>query len=461
MLRQIITDTLTNPPHQRPLPEAWTYVLGHAIEKAQHHQKTAAPAPVSVAPEAPPTPVVHSRPPPAHQRHRPHASTPPPPPPPPPRPTPPPPTTSKGNAPLLIGGGVAVVAIIALIVAVVALSNRNNPAPASTPRHQRRTYPSDTDASAPTSTWAPPAVSVRPPLVETPDSYGVSCPNGYQVPGHSGWATSAGRGADGTSCQFASNVLLAYWNSYPSPSRDSRQVIAPGTVPCPNVSSNCSGNDFIMTCAVNGNDPWITCTGGHEADHLSLLAPIILSSAMHLISQHSSQPRCSNDLSTASGRFGTTLGHDCHRAAVSRRRLGDDGAPRSGPRRRIAGCFGALVLLVGCVSAATIEAPTAPAASLAGTSIFLDPGHNGVYDSSITRQVKNGRGGTKPCNTTGTATNDGYAEHAFTWDVTLRIRDALNQLGAHTELPEQMTTRWGPASISAPHRPTRCIRTQS
>ena len=26
MLRQIITDTLTNPPQQRPLPEAWTYV---------------------------------------------------------------------------------------------------------------------------------------------------------------------------------------------------------------------------------------------------------------------------------------------------------------------------------------------------------------------------------------------------------------------------------------------------
>src|SRR5271163_676374 len=37
LLRQIITDTLTNAPQQRPLPEAWTYVLGHAIEKAQHH----------------------------------------------------------------------------------------------------------------------------------------------------------------------------------------------------------------------------------------------------------------------------------------------------------------------------------------------------------------------------------------------------------------------------------------
>ena len=38
-LRQIITDTLTNQPHQRPIPEAWTSVLGHAIEQAQHHKR--------------------------------------------------------------------------------------------------------------------------------------------------------------------------------------------------------------------------------------------------------------------------------------------------------------------------------------------------------------------------------------------------------------------------------------
>ena len=60
-LRQIITDTLTNPPHQRPLPEAWTNVLGNAIEHAQHQQKTT--PPVSAAPDPPPTPIVRSRPP--------------------------------------------------------------------------------------------------------------------------------------------------------------------------------------------------------------------------------------------------------------------------------------------------------------------------------------------------------------------------------------------------------------
>ena len=59
-LRQIITDTLTNPPHQRPIPEAWTSVLGHAIEQAQHQKKTT--PPVSTPPDPPPTPIVHSRP---------------------------------------------------------------------------------------------------------------------------------------------------------------------------------------------------------------------------------------------------------------------------------------------------------------------------------------------------------------------------------------------------------------
>ncbi len=63
LLRQIIADTLTNPPHQRPLPEAWTYVLGHAIEHAQHQQKPTPPAPVSAATAPPPIPTVHSRPP--------------------------------------------------------------------------------------------------------------------------------------------------------------------------------------------------------------------------------------------------------------------------------------------------------------------------------------------------------------------------------------------------------------
>ena len=60
LLRQIITDALTKQPHGRPLPEAWSYVLGHAIEIAQHHHKTAAATPASAVPEITGVPVVHS-----------------------------------------------------------------------------------------------------------------------------------------------------------------------------------------------------------------------------------------------------------------------------------------------------------------------------------------------------------------------------------------------------------------
>jgi eukaryotic-like serine/threonine-protein kinase len=60
LLRQVISDTLTKPPHQRPLPQAWTYVLGHAIEHTQHSKQTPAVAPDTAAP--PEVPVVRTRP---------------------------------------------------------------------------------------------------------------------------------------------------------------------------------------------------------------------------------------------------------------------------------------------------------------------------------------------------------------------------------------------------------------
>lgn len=91
-----------------------------------------------------------------------------------------------------------------------------------------------------------------------------------------------------------------------------------------------------------------------------------------------------------------------------------------------------------CLLSAGLGAPTVPAdpesATVAGKTVFLDAGHSGVSDASINRQVPNGRGGTKPCQTSGTATDDGYPEHSLNWDVTNRIRAALDQLGVHTEL---------------------------
>ena len=61
-------------------------------------------------------------------------------------------------------------------------------------------------------------------------------------------------------------------------------------------------------------------------------------------------------------------------------------------------------------------------------TIVLDPGHNGGNGShidAISRRVYAGYGRYKPCNTTGTQTNSGYAEHAFTWSVATRVAHML------------------------------------
>lgn len=89
--------------------------------------------------------------------------------------------------------------------------------------------------------------------------------------------------------------------------------------------------------------------------------------------------------------------------------------------------------------------PTARAkAGVAGMSVFLDPGHNAVNDASIHQQVPNGRGGTKPCQTSGAVADDGYPEHTFTWAVVGLINDSLNQMGVHTQLSRDSDSGVGP-----------------
>ena len=95
--------------------------------------------------------------------------------------------------------------------------------------------------------------------------------------------------------------------------------------------------------------------------------------------------------------------------------------------------------------AASLSAPIAGAASgVAGAIVFLDPGHNGANDGSINRQVANGRGGTKECQTTGTTTDTGYPEHSFNWEVVLRIREELTQLGVRTAMSRGNDNALGP-----------------
>ncbi len=92
---------------------------------------------------------------------------------------------------------------------------------------------------------------------------------------------------------------------------------------------------------------------------------------------------------------------------------------------------------------ALVDAPRAHA-GIAGTAVFLDPGHNAVNDASINEQVPNGRGGSKACNTSGTATDDGYPEHAFNWAVVGLISGSLNQMGVRTQLSRGDDNSVGP-----------------
>ncbi|MEO6510658.1 MAG: N-acetylmuramoyl-L-alanine amidase [Nocardioides sp.] len=85
---------------------------------------------------------------------------------------------------------------------------------------------------------------------------------------------------------------------------------------------------------------------------------------------------------------------------------------------------------------------------LAGRLVVIDPGHqlgNHNFPRRIHRPVPAG-GFRKPCNTTGTATDGGYAEASFTWDVAVRLRERLRALGATVELTRHANRQdeWGP-----------------
>lgn len=100
-----------------------------------------------------------------------------------------------------------------------------------------------------------------------------SCMNGKPLPNHPGSRAGPGLSASGkdqTSCLFAFTVGQSYWATYSTPSSQPQEVTAQGSVGCttvrrdfPNVE--CSGDDFVMYCAIEGADDWITCRGGNEA----------------------------------------------------------------------------------------------------------------------------------------------------------------------------------------------------
>ena len=91
---------------------------------------------------------------------------------------------------------------------------------------------------------------------------------------------------------------------------------------------------------------------------------------------------------------------------------------------------------------------SAPAASgpLKGKVVVIDPGHNPGnfrHTAEINRQVDIGTN-RKECDTTGTSTDDGYAEARFTLDVAHRMRALLEEQGATVKLTQDADRPFGP-----------------
>lgn len=98
-------------------------------------------------------------------------------------------------------------------------------------------------------------------------------------------------------------------------------------------------------------------------------------------------------------------------------------------------------------AAAPPPGPSAVAPTSAAPVVVLDPGHNGgnaAAADEIAREVPDGRGGTKSCNTTGTDTDGGYAEHAFAWDVAVRVTRILEAHGVVVRSTRPDDTGVGP-----------------
>lgn len=89
-----------------------------------------------------------------------------------------------------------------------------------------------------------------------------------------------------------------------------------------------------------------------------------------------------------------------------------------------------------------------PERALAGRVVVIDPGHqlgNAAFPDQIAAPVDAG-GFEKPCNTTGTETDDGYPEATFAWQVAQELRRLLEHEGARVLLTRSSNsaTAWGP-----------------
>ncbi len=116
----------------------------------------------------------------------------------------------------------------------------------------------------------------------------------------------------------------------------------------------------------------------------------------------------------------------------------------AGPSRSTAGSAGPSL-----TSPPATSPPVSLAAAkrpLAGRTIVIDPGHNGRNAANpkvVSRLVDIGNG-RKRCDSSGTQSNAGYAEHAFTWDMANRLAVILRARGATVVLTRPSDSGVGP-----------------
>lgn len=106
--------------------------------------------------------------------------------------------------------------------------------------------------------------------------------------------------------------------------------------------------------------------------------------------------------------------------------------------------------VAACIALSLTPSVQAAESPLAGRVILLDPGHqlgnsNPRFAKQLAQEKFNGTT-VKGCNTTGTATNAGYPEATFTWQVARVVRRLLEAEGARVEMTRTSNSRdaWGP-----------------
>ena len=79
--------------------------------------------------------------------------------------------------------------------------------------------------------------------------------------------------------------------------------------------------------------------------------------------------------------------------------------------------------------------------------VVIDAGHNGqnnAHPEIVTKQVDAGFGQRKPCNATGTETNDGYTESLFNWKVAEHLKAELEAKGITVVMTRSSNDGVGP-----------------